>query len=235
MHCDISDRRSVDDLYKFAMSKFDRIDVLINNAGIPGPLGNIEEVNWDEWVEAININLIGTAYMCRKVIEIFRQQDKGKIINLSGGGATTPLPGVSGYATPKAGLIRFTETLAEENKDKNIFINAIAPGALKTALTEKFFNAGPNVIGKNFTILWKKSKKVKALLLKLALCATYLASDESDGITGKLISARWDPWDNFNDRIEKLKSTDIYTLRRVMPEDRGLSWEEFDIENFSLD
>ena len=84
LHCDISDRRSVDDLYKFAMSKFDRIDVLINNAGIPGPLGNIEEVSWDEWVEAININLIGTVYMCRKVIEIFRQQDKGKIVNLSG-------------------------------------------------------------------------------------------------------------------------------------------------------
>src|SRR6185503_16098037 len=109
--------------------------------------GTIETIDWDEWVQAIAINLNGLVYCSRKAIEAFKPQRYGKIINLSGGGATNPLPGISAYAASKAAIVRFTETLALEVKADGIDVNAVAPGALMTRLTDQLLAAGPNKVG----------------------------------------------------------------------------------------
>ena len=116
---------------------------MINNAGVVGPSGAIDAIDWEEWVRAIQVNLLGSVLMSRAVLPHFKTLGRGKIIQLSGGGATNPLPGLSAYATSKAAVIRFVETLAEETRANHIDVNAIAPGALNTRMLDEFLAAGP--------------------------------------------------------------------------------------------
>ena len=161
----------------------------------------------------------------RRILPHFKKRGFGKIINLSGGGATVPLPNFSSYAVSKAGVVRFTETLAEEVKEFGIDVNAVAPGPLNTRLLDEVLAAGPKKVGARFYAKAKKQKSAGgASLEKGADLCVFLASHESDGITGKLISALWDPWETLNLHKEELRSTDVYTLRRIMPKDRGFTW-----------
>lgn len=222
---DVSNREQVEQLVSSALAAFSRIHILVNNAGVYGPKGPIEDVDWEEWVQAIEINLLGSILTARALLPHFRSHHYGKIIQLSGGGATAPLPFVSAYAASKAGIVRFMETLAGEVRDNGIDVNSIAPGALNTRLLDEVLEAGPEKVGKSF---YERSLKQKAEggtpLDRGADLAVFLASAVSDGLTGKLISAVWDPWENFNEHMEELQKTDIYTLRRIVPKDRGQSW-----------
>jgi 3-oxoacyl-[acyl-carrier protein] reductase len=199
--------------------------VLVNNAGVYGPKGAIEEVDWDEWIAAIEINLFGLVRMCREVIPVLRKRGYGKIINLSGGGATNPLPRISAYAASKAAVVRMTDTLAEELKEARVDVNAIAPGALNTRLLDEVIEAGPEKVGKAFyERSLKQQKEGGAPIEKGAKLAAWLASKESDGVSGRLISALWDDWASLGKRREELAKSDVYTLRRIVPEDRGMKW-----------
>ena len=116
------------------------------------------------------------------------------------------------------------ETLAEELKNFHVDVNAIAPGALATRLVDEVLAAGPGKVGAAFYEKNKQWKKTGATPLELgARLAVYLASRESDGISGKLISAQWDPWEKLHEFKADLNS-DIYTLRRIVPKDRGKTW-----------
>ncbi|MFC1546625.1 SDR family NAD(P)-dependent oxidoreductase [bacterium] len=222
---DVSDISQVEKLREYVYAEFPRLDIVVNNAGIYGPKGKVEDVEYIQWKKAIDINLLGTFYICHVFLPQFKKQGYGKIINLSGGGATSPLPYLSAYAASKAAVVRFTETLALELSEHKIDVNAIAPGALNTRLLDEVLDAGPEKVGKKF---YEKAKKQKqdggvSLGVGASLCV-FLASSESDGITGKLISAVWDPWKDLPKYIEDLKKTDIYTLRRIIPEQRGKNW-----------
>jgi NAD(P)-dependent dehydrogenase (short-subunit alcohol dehydrogenase family) len=222
---DVSKREDVDRLISTALAAFSQIHILVNNAGVYGPKGPIEAVDWDEWVRAIEINLLGSILTARAILQHFRSNRYGKVIQLSGGGATAPLPFISAYAASKAGIVRFMETLAEEVKADGIDVNSIAPGALNTRLLDEILEAGPEKVGKAFyerTLMQKSSGGTP--LERGAELAVFLASAASDGITGKLISAVWDPWEHFTEHIEDLQKTDIYTLRRIVPKDRGQAW-----------
>jgi len=222
---DISIPEQVENLFKTALSKMGDVNVLIANAGVYGTKGPIEEIDWQEWSDAIDINLKGSVLITRAVLPHFKRQKKGKIIYLSGGGATKPLPFLSAYAASKAALVRFCETLAEEVMDFGIDVNAIAPGRLNTRLLDEIIEAGSEKVGKTF---YEQSLKQKEdggdPLSKAAELSVYLATKASDGITGKLISALWDPWQSLPDYLQDLKQTDIYTLRRIIPSDRGKAW-----------
>jgi 3-oxoacyl-[acyl-carrier protein] reductase len=222
---DVSHPADVDRMVVEALERFSRIDVLVNNAGIYGPPGLIEEVVWDEWERAVRVNLLGSVLCCRAVLPHFRANGYGKIIQLSGGGATSPLPRLSAYATSKAAIVRFAETLAEELAGTRIDVNAIAPGALNTRLLEQVLEAGPERVGGPFyeRALEQRASGGTPLALAAGL-AVFLASAASDGITGKLISAPWDPWEKLAEHAEDLRSTDVYTLRRIVPGDRDLEW-----------
>jgi NAD(P)-dependent dehydrogenase (short-subunit alcohol dehydrogenase family) len=224
---DVSKASDVDQLFAATSDALGRVDILVNNAGVYGPMGTIETIDWDEWVQAIAINLNGLVYCCRKAVEAFKPRRYGKIVNLSGGGATNPLPGISAYAASKAAVVRFTETLALEVKEFGIDVNAVAPGALATRLTDQLIAAGPERVGAGLHERMSKLAKEGAtpLAVGASLCV-YLASAESDGLTGRLIAAQWDPWP-FADAVkDKLESSDIYTLRRIVPADRGESWDK---------
>jgi NAD(P)-dependent dehydrogenase (short-subunit alcohol dehydrogenase family) len=208
-----------------ALAEFGDLHVLVNNAGVYGPMGPIEAVDWDAWVRANEINLYGSVLMCRAVLPHFKRRRYGKIVQLSGGGATNPLPRISAYAASKAAVVRFAETLAEEVRDYGIDVNSIAPGALNTRLLDQVLDAGPDAVGEAFFDRMVKQQQVGgAPLSRGASLAVHLGSAASDGITGKLLSAVWDPWETLRDHADDLRNTDVYTLRRIVPSDRKLDW-----------
>lgn len=221
---DVSRPAEVESLVAKTLKVLGGIDILVCNAGIYGPKGAIQDVDWQEWEDAIRINLMGTVLPCRMVVPHLIKQKSGKIITLSGGGATKPLPFISAYAASKAAVVRFSETLAEEVKSHGIDVNSVAPGALNTRLLAEVLEAGPDVVGDQF---YQQSLKQKAQggapLEKGADLCVFLASAKSNGITGRLISAVWDPWERFPELKKEFQETDIYTLRRIVPEDRGQS------------
>ncbi|HLU10944.1 MAG TPA: SDR family oxidoreductase [Oceanobacillus sp.] len=223
---DVSRRDDVEGLVNRAIETFGQVHILVNNAGIYGPKGGIETIDWDEWVKAIEINLFGSVLLCRALLPHLKAHRYGKIVQLSGGGATNPLPFLSAYAASKAAIIRFAETLAEEVREYHIDVNAIAPGALNTRLLDEILEAGPEKVGQSFydRMVTQKAKGGTPLE-KGASLAVYLASEASDGITGKLISAVWDPWETLAEHKDDLRG-DVYTLRRIVPQDRGMSWGE---------
>jgi 3-oxoacyl-[acyl-carrier protein] reductase len=223
---DVSNERHCNATAIQAFAELDNPCILVNNAGVYGPFGLIEENDWAEWVKAVEINLFGTVLMCRAFLSHMRAAKYGKIINLSGGGATAPLPRISSYAASKAAVVRFTETLAEETRDARIDVNAIAPGALNTRLMDDLITAGPEKVGVAF---FERMTKVRdsggTPLEKGADLTVFLASAASDGITGRLLSAVWDDWANLPAQRDQLAASDIYTLRRITPDDRG-GWKK---------
>ena len=222
---DVSSPKQVKKLVTFTIKKFKKIDILINNAGIYGPKGYIEKINWDDWVKTIKINLFGSILLCREVIPYFKKNNKGKIIQLSGGGAASPLPLISGYAVSKVGIVRFIENLSEEVKKYNIDINAVAPGAINTNMLEEVLRAGPKKIGTYYYKKALKQKKLGGTSFKTACdLILFLGSKYSDGIKGKLISALWDDWKNWSNYKKILQNSDTYTLRRRIARDRGFNW-----------
>jgi NAD(P)-dependent dehydrogenase (short-subunit alcohol dehydrogenase family) len=227
LKANMSGVEDIENLVEKAIGALSRIDILVNNAGVYGPKGLIEDVDWKKWVDAIEINLLGTVFACRSLLPHMKKNGYGKIINLSGGGATAPLPRISAYAASKAAVVRFTETLAEECRGTGIDVNAVAPGALNTRLLDEVLEAGPEKVGHAFYEKSLKQQQTGGTPLSggAELCA-FLASAESDGITGRLISAVWDPWETFPQHREEMVAGDIYTLRRIVPKDRGKDWGE---------
>lgn len=205
-----------------------KIDILVNNAGILGPVGPTWENNWQDWLTTMQINLLTPVALCRALVAKMVKQNYGKIINLSGGGATAPRANFSAYSVAKSGLVRFSETLADEVKSFSIAVNCIAPGMMNTDMLTEFFAAGIEKIGaKDHNQIQKvKATSNDSTLLNAAKLCAFLASSASDGITGKLISAVWDPWAKLPDYLTELSNSDIYTLRRIVPKDRGKEWGE---------
>jgi NAD(P)-dependent dehydrogenase (short-subunit alcohol dehydrogenase family) len=225
---DVSRPDEVEALVAHALERLGELTILVNNAGIYGPKGPIERVDWEQWVRAIEINLFGSVLPARALVAHFAARGYGKIVQLSGGGATGPLPSLSAYAASKAAVVRFAETLALELREHGVDVNAIAPGALNTRMLDEVLAAGPELVGEGFYARALDQQRTGGVpLARGAELAVFLGSAASDGITGKLLSAVWDPWPALPDHLDELDS-DIYTLRRIVPRDRGRDWGEVD-------
>ena len=221
---DVSRPRDVALLVERAIGDLGEVTILVSNAGVYGPKGNVGSESWSEWTRAVEINLYGSVLPARALVEHFAARGYGKIVQLSGGGATGPLPGLSSYAASKAAVVRFAETLAEELREHDVDVNSIAPGALNTRMLEEVLSAGPQRVGSAFyERALDQQRNGGVPLRKGAELAAYLGSAASDGLTGKLLSAVWDPWADLAAHREDLDS-DVYTLRRIVPDDRGLEW-----------
>jgi len=221
---DVADAGQVERLVASAVGRFPQLSILVNNAGVYGPKGPVETVDWEQWTQAIAVNVYGSILPVRALIPHLRGVGGGKVIQLSGGGATSPLPGLSSYAASKAAIVRFAETLALELAEDKIDVNAIAPGALNTRLLDEVLEAGPEAVGEDFYRRSLEQQQRGGTPLELgAELAVWLGSTASDGITGRLLSAKWDPWRDLPTHRGDLDS-DVYTLRRIVPADRGMGW-----------
>jgi NAD(P)-dependent dehydrogenase (short-subunit alcohol dehydrogenase family) len=221
--CDLGRPAEVAGLIERVKSSFPKLNVLLNNAAIQGPVGTLESNGLLEWQRAVQVNLLAPVALCQGLISALAA-DGGAIINLSGGGATGPRANFSAYATTKAGLVRFSETLAEELKPKGIRVNSLAPGAMKTGMLAEVLAKGAVAGDHELTLANKVFEDGGASMDRVADLALFLASDAASGITGKLISAVWDNWDVWPRHLSELSTSDVYTLRRITGRDRGMSW-----------
>lgn len=223
--CDLGNHALVVELTSKIRGHFQHLDLLINNGAIQGPIGPLWENDLLAWEQTIQVNLLAPVTLCRAFVPWMKENGGGSIINLSGGGATGPRANFSAYATSKAALIRFSETLAEETRHLGIHVNCIAPGAMKTRMLAEVLEKGAIAAGnREISIADKVFSEGGASMDRVADLALFLASDASFGITGKLISAVWDPWESLPEHLEDLNLTDIYALRRIVPKDRGKTW-----------
>jgi 3-oxoacyl-[acyl-carrier protein] reductase len=200
------------------------VDVLINNAAIQGPIGPFEETNWEAWQSVFQVNFLAPALLCRLLIPAMRRHGWGKIVNLSGGGATGPRPDLSAYGAAKCALVRLSETLAAELRGSGIDINCVAPGAMNTRMLEELLAAGPDGARAEYARAKQQAQSGGMPLDQAARLVTWLASPVSDGISGRLLSAVWDAWADLPAHLAELNQSDVYTLRRIVPSDRGFSW-----------
>lgn len=213
--CDIANGESVISTFTDISRKFnEKIDVLINNAGVQNPIGPFIENKMTDWEKNLKINLFGSLHCIKFVLPYMIKKEYGKIVNLSGGGSTSPRPNFSAYGVSKTAIVRFTETLAEEIKEYNIDINAVAPGAINTSMLEEIIHSG-KMAGHEFNEALKREKSGGNDPKHVAELITFLSTSLSDGITGKLISAIWDPWKDSKYQNILRSDSNIATLRRI--------------------
>ena len=214
---DVSSAQDVSKLVQRVLDGYGRVDVLVNAAGILGPIGPLWEADPEGWKRAIEVNLYGTFLCCRAVLPHMVQRRQGKIINFSGGGAASPFLRFAAYGASKAAVVRLTETLAEEVKPFNVQVNAIAPGMVDTRLLDDILaakeRAGDQLERVRRLRHAGEGGVSRNLVAELAL---WLASDESHGLTGKLIAAPYDGWRDWSaDQIAALMDSPWLTLRRL--------------------
>jgi NAD(P)-dependent dehydrogenase (short-subunit alcohol dehydrogenase family) len=216
---DISDPAAADRVVAECASSFGAPQVLVNAAGVYGPIGPLWENDLEAWWRAQEINVRGTMLMCAAVVPHMIEAGGGRIINFSGGGATAPLPRFSAYAAAKAAVVRLTETLAEEVRPHDITVNAIAPGAVDTRLQDEVLAAGDLAGELHERIVRLREGGEGGVPPELAASlAVFLASDAAAGLSGKLVSAPHDGWQEWSaERIAELRSSPWLTLRRLDP------------------
>ena len=194
------------------VARFGGIDILVNNAGITGPIGPTHEIDGGAWERAIRVNLSGCFLCTRYALPHMIEQRAGKIINLSGGGAVGPRPRFGAYSASKAALVRLTETVAAEVAEYGIDVNAIAPGAINTAMLDDVIEAG-DAAGPEAEEALKQKAEGGADPARAAALAVFLASRRSDGLSGRLVSALWDDWETMD--IEAVMASQTYAVRRI--------------------
>ena len=213
---DVTSQEDTERLAQKVVERFGRIDVLVNNAGISGPVGPLEGNDIADWVNTITVNLTGTFLVCRAVIPVMLEQQGGKIINLSGAGATNAWSNMSAYCSSKAAVVRLTEVLAQELDGKGITVNALGPGSVHTSMWDRMTvqaaDAGADFIHQ---LGLRVTSGGGASIDECAELAVWLASGESGALTGRLISAATDDFRGLPPRIDEVMAGDAYTLRRV--------------------
>lgn len=212
---DISCLKDVQSFYNWFSSSNGSLYALINVAGIQSPIGEFANNNNQEWENNLKINIFGTANMIRGAIPLLKVGVHNKLINFSGGGATSSRPNFSAYAVSKIAIIKLTEILANELDKYSIDIIAVAPGAINTDMLKEIIDAGSDCAGEEYTKAIKRYKEGGDSPDKIVELCDFLLSERSNGITGKLISAIWDNYTS-EKFISRLKSDkDFCTLRRI--------------------
>lgn len=203
----------------------DGLHGLIHAAAVIGPIGPALETDPGDWFDALRINLLGTLLVLRAAASRMRQKGGGRIVLFSGGGATSPFPNYTAYACSKVGVVRLAETLAIELAGEGIAVNAIAPGFVATRMHDATLKAGERA-GDAYLERTRRGLEDGGVPPELAArAAVFLLSDRSAGITGRLLAAPWDDWDDWPEHRAEIEGSDLFTLRRIVPRDRGMDWQ----------
>lgn len=216
--CDVSNEEQVGRFIARIRDATPWVDALINCAGGFGAIGPVMETNSVEWFRTIEVNLRSVYLMSKYVIPLMLPRRGPRILNFAGGGAFDPFPNYSAYAVSKAAVVRLTETLAVELADRGISINAIAPGFVATEIHRATLEAGPERAGaEHFQTTTKRLRDGAVPMERVVDCARFLLSDRAKSLTGKTISASFDPWDRpeFTELIDQVNRSELYTLRRI--------------------
>ena len=221
--CDVADWTQVEQARAAIEQRWPSVDAVICAAAIQGAIGPAMQADPRAWSDTVRVDLDGTYFVIRAFWDLLqRSARRAKVICLSGGGATKPRPNFSAYAAAKTGVVRLVETLAAEWLVLPVDINAIAPGAINTAMTSETVRLGPALAGATeFAAAQRQFESGGQSIDKAFALVEFLLAEASDGIRGRLLSAQWDDWENLPARAAMLADSEIYQLRRILPEERG--------------
>ena len=178
---DVSNINEVNSLVNYTIGQFEKIDVLINNAGI-SKTNLFTDISYEEWNEIMNVNLNGVFYTTKKALQYMLPEMSGKIINISS------IWGMVGgsfevhYSASKAAIIGMTKALAKELGPSNINVNCIAPGVIKTDMLNNVSEDTLDALKEETPLMKLGSPE------DIAKCALFLASEGGDFLTGQVIS-----------------------------------------------
>ena len=218
--CDVSDAAKVSAFIARLRRRWNRLDALINAAAIIGPVGKTAGLEMREILHVLDINVCGTLRMIQEALPLLVKSSRPRIINFSGGGAFSPFPRYSAYAMSKAAVVRLTENLAIELAEQDIAVNAIAPGFQPTNMHRATLDAGPGRAGRDY---YERTRQLlregPTDLARSVACVRFLLSPQAEGLTGKTISAGFDPWDTaaFQQHLREIGTSELYTQRRINP------------------
>lgn len=188
--CDVSDQDDVRALFAKARKITGRVDVLLNNAGGPGPIAPVAEVDMTDWVGCMNINLVGAMYCLQEAAKIMTAQGAGSIINMSSLMGIQGYPMRSAYVASKFALIGITETMARELGPVGVRVNALMPGAVSGENMDRILarrakaecRPASEIERENYTDVAALKRWVTPE--EVGRAALYYASDLSSAITG---------------------------------------------------
>ena len=200
------------------------VNEYINCSGMQGVLGSSLEISYKETLNVFNVNLFSGIFFTNYFVSRLKEGEKLSIIHFSGGGATSPRPLFMSYSLSKTSLLRFIENFAVENWNRDIKVNAIAPGVLPSKMQSEIIGNQKLRNSKDYMIALESLSAGDLETTKLLNLCDFLLADKSDGITGKLISVDWDNWAEWPNHLDELRQSDIYTLRRINSRDRGHEW-----------
>jgi 3-oxoacyl-[acyl-carrier protein] reductase len=224
--CDVANWAEVERAAADVTAAWPQLDGLIACAGLQGEIGRTLAADPTRWSATVRANLDGTFHALRAFAPLLgRAPRRAKIVCFSGGGATKPRTNFSAYGVAKTGVVRLVETIAEEERGHPLDINAVAPGAIHTRLTDEVLALGADVVGAGEYAAALKQKAAGHAPLEKALgLVEWLLSPASDGISARLLAAPWAPWPTLDQHAAELAGSDIYTLRRIVPDERGKTW-----------
>jgi len=222
---DVSVPASVEELFG-RVSAFGKLAGVVHAAGIYGPIGKIRSLDPDKWLEAVRVNLFGTFLVTRAACRAFSAtKNGGSIVLLAGGGAATPFPSYTAYASSKVAVVRLAETVALEVAAEGIRVNAIAPGFVATRLHQQTLEAGAELAGEFLETTKARLAEGGVSPGVAARAAAFLLSDRARDITGRFLAAPYDDWEHWPEHLDQLVGSDLFTLRRIVPRDRGQDWQ----------
>jgi len=220
--CDVSDWAQLQQARDAVAAGWPHLDALICAAAIQGAVGPAMSLDPDAWSRTVRVNLDGTFFTIRAFWMLLRANPRrAKVLCFSGGGATKARPRFSAYAASKTAVVRLVENLAAEWVGVPVDINALAPGAINTAMTSETVRLGPELAGAaEFEAAQRQLAAGGQSIEKVDGLVDFLLSEKSDGLTGRLLSAQWDDWLKLCEQRAMLEQSDIYQLRRILPGER---------------
>ena len=209
---DVTDRAQVENAVVQTLQRYGVIDVLVNNAGNTGEIGPLWQLDPDRWANTISVHILGTFYGCRAAIPAMLERGSGRIVNMSGVGG----PNDTSYDAAKTAIVNMTENLSVELAGTGITVNAISPGSIHTRMWEEVrdmaYAAGDME-------MYEKGVQVTsgggASIDRAAQLAVLLGSDDCGNLSGRLIRAALDSFENIPAQVDAIMSSDAYLLRRV--------------------
>ena len=209
-----------------AAERLGEVRGVVHCAAVLGPIGPVVQAEPCAWFETIRINLLGTLLVaqaaCRRMIQ---RKSKGSVVLLSGGGAGGPFPNYTSYACSKVAVVRLVESLALEVVEHGIRVNCVAPGFVATRMHEQTLAAGEaaglDYLARTKTELAKGGVPPSVAARTIA----FLLSPAAEAITGRFVAATHDHWEQWPEHLAEIRGSDLFTLRRIVPRDRGMDWQ----------
>ena len=211
---DVTHRAQVETAVARAIARYGRIDVLVNNAGNSGEIGPLWRLDPERWANVISVHVLGAFYGCRAAIPAMLEQGGGRIVNMAGVGG----PNDTSYDAAKTAIVNMTENLAVELAGTGITVNAISPGSIHTRMWEEVRDMA---LAAGDLELYEKGVAVTsgggASIARAAQLAVLLGSDDCGALSGRLIRANLDAFEEIPQHIDAIMSSNAYQLRRVEP------------------